>query len=202
MLTYETDLRQARAWTAAAAGDLPAARDQLEAAADLGEQIGDLIGATSALHGLARLGHARDVATRLAVLATQVDGDLVTARATYASAVAARDYQTLGKVSGDFEDMGAMLYAARDAAAAEQKAVRLLARCEGAATPSVQIITARIRLTPGELDAAVQAAAGRSNKQIASDMQLSIRTVESHLQRAYEKLGVSGRHELAGALQE
>jgi hypothetical protein len=25
-------------------------------------------------------------------------------------------------------------------------------------------------------------------------------TVESHLQRAYEKLGISGRHELAGAL--
>jgi DNA-binding CsgD family transcriptional regulator len=218
MLTYETDLRQARAWTAAAAGDLPAARDQLEAAADLGEQIGDLIGATSALHGLARLGHARDVATRLAVLATQVDGDLVTARATYASAVAARDYQALGKVSGDFEDMGAMLYAAeasaeaavllrragqpRDAAAAEQKAAWLLARCEGAATPSVQIITARVRLTPGELDAAVQAAAGRSNKQIASDMQLSVRTVESHLQRAYDKLGVSGRHGLADALRE
>jgi FixJ family two-component response regulator len=108
--------------------------------------------------------------------------------ATGWSAVAARDYQALGKVSGDFEDMGAMLYAAeasaeaavllrragqpRDAAAAEQKAARLLARCEGAATPSVQIITARVRLTPGELDAAMQAAAGRSNKQIASDMQL------------------------------
>jgi DNA-binding CsgD family transcriptional regulator len=218
MLTYETDLRQARAWTAAAAGDLPAAREGLEAAADLGERIGDLIGATSALHGVSRLGHARDAATRLAALATQVDGDLVTARATYASAAAARDSQALAMVSGDFEDMGAMLYAAeasaeaavllrragqaRHAAALEQKAVRLLARCEGAATPPVQIITARVRLTPGELDAAVQAAAGRSNKQIASHMQLSVRTVESHLQRAYEKLGVSGRHELADALRE
>jgi len=62
MLTYETDLRQARAWTTAAGGDLPAARDQLEAAADLGEEIGDLIGASSALHGLAtRLRHTRDL---------------------------------------------------------------------------------------------------------------------------------------------
>ena len=59
------------------------------------------------------------------------------------------------------------------------------------------------REDPGQLlDAAVQAAAGRSNKQIASDMQLSVRTVESHLQRAYDKLGVSGRHELADALRE
>jgi len=32
-------------------------------------------------------------------------------------------------------------------------------------------------------------------------MHLSVRTVESHLQRAYEKLGVSGRHELAEALR-
>jgi DNA-binding CsgD family transcriptional regulator len=120
--------------------------------------------------------------------------------------VAARDSQALGKVSGDFEDMGAMLYAAeasaeaavllrragqaRDAAAVEQKAARLLARCEGAATPPVQIITARVRLTPGELDAAVQAAAGRSNKQIASDMQLSVRTVESHLQRVRQARGL------------
>jgi DNA-binding CsgD family transcriptional regulator len=31
-------------------------------------------------------------------------------------------------------------------------------------------------------------------------MQLSVRTVESHLQRAYEKLGISGRHKLASAL--
>jgi DNA-binding CsgD family transcriptional regulator len=59
-----------------------------------------------------------------------------------------------------------------------------------------------VRLTPGELDAAVQAATGQSNKQIASDMHLSVRTVESHLQRVYEKLGVSGRHELAEALRD
>jgi DNA-binding CsgD family transcriptional regulator len=77
----------------------------------------------------------------------------------------------------------------------------LLARCEGAVTPPVLTITARARLTPSELDAAVQAAAGRSSKQIATDLHLSVRTIESHLQRAYEKLGISGRHELADALR-
>jgi DNA-binding CsgD family transcriptional regulator len=59
-----------------------------------------------------------------------------------------------------------------------------------------------VRLTQGELDTAMLAAAGRSNKQIAAEMQLSVRTVESHLQRAYEKLGISGRHELTDALQD
>jgi DNA-binding CsgD family transcriptional regulator/DNA-binding transcriptional ArsR family regulator len=214
----ETEVLQARAWAAAAAGDLPAARRQLEAAADLGEEIGDLVGAVSALHGLARLGHARQVSARLAAVATQVDGDLMAARATYASALAARDSEALSKVAREFEGLGAILYAAeasaeaavqlrhegetRRAAAAEQKAAWLLARCEGAATPPVRFITARVRLTPGEFDTAMQAAAGRSNKQIAAEMQLSVRTVESHLQRSYEKLGISGRHELAAALRD
>ena len=217
-LLNETDLLQARAWSAVAVGDLPGARDQLEAAASLGEQIGDLIGAASALHGLARLGRARHVATRLAALAGEVDGDLVAARAAYANAIVARDSEALEKVSDSFEILGANLYAAearaeaavllrragraRDAAAAEQKAGRLLARCEGAVTPAVQAITARVFLTPAELDAARQAAAGRSSRQIAADMHLSVRTVESRLQRVYEKLGVCGRRELVGALDD
>ncbi|HWE68710.1 MAG TPA: LuxR C-terminal-related transcriptional regulator [Acidimicrobiales bacterium] len=59
---------------------------------------------------------------------------------------------------------------------------------------------ARALLTPGELDAALRAATGRSNKQIASAMYLSVRTVENRLQRVYEKLGASGRHELLEVL--
>ena len=122
------------------------------------------------------------------------------------------------KSATQFENLGTNLYAAearaeaavllrragmtRQTAVAEQKAARLLARCEGAVTPPIQTMTARVRLTPGELDTAVQAAAGRTNKQIAGDMHLSVRTVESHLQRAYEKLGVSGRRELVGALAD
>ena len=218
VLPNEADLLQARAAVAFAAGDLPAARRQLEAAADLGQEVGDLIGAARALHGLARLGHASQVAARLGALGEEVDGDLVAARAAYALALAGRDSKDLAKVSVVFEDMGANLYAAeasaegavllrragklREAAAAEQRAMRLLARCEGASTAAVATMTARVRLTPGELDAALQAAAGRTNKEIARDMYLSVRTVESHLQRAYDKLGISGRHELAEALRD
>jgi DNA-binding CsgD family transcriptional regulator len=216
VLLHETDLLQARAWTQSAAGNLTAARGQLEAAAELGEEVGDLIGAASALHGLARLGGARKVAARLAALTDDIDGDLLAARSAYANAVATRNVTALVKVAGDFEDMGTLLYAGearaeaavmlrragkpREAAAEERGAARLLARCEGAATPPVHSIRARVRLTPGELDAAVHAAAGRTNKQIASDMHLSVRTVETYLQHVYEKLGVSGRRDLAEAL--
>ena len=216
--SFKTDLLLARAWVAAAAGDLPAARARLEEAADFGQEIGHLVGAASALHGLARLGHARQVTSRLDELATQVDGDFVAARAAYANAVAARDGVALREVSDAFEGLGANLYAAeasveaavvslrggrpRDAAAHEHRAAQLLSSCEGAITPIVKTITARARLTPGELDAAVQAAAGRSNKQIASDSHMSVRTVEGHLQRVYEKLGISSRRELADALRD
>src|SRR5260370_294450 len=132
-----------------------------------------------------------------------------------AETLAAGASEALGKVAGDVEDLGTILYAAeasaeaavllrqagqtRRAAAAGQRAARLLARCEGAATPPVRFITARVRLTQGELDTAMQAAAGRANKHIAAGMQLSVRTVESHLPRAYEQLGISRRHVLAAA---
>jgi len=218
VLLDETELLQARAWAAAAGGNLPDARQLLEAAADLGQEVGDLIGTASALHGLARLGRARQVADRLAELATQIDGDLVAHRAAYAYAVATRNGSALEKVSNDFEQMGARLYAAealaeaaalkrhasdpRGAAASERKAARLLADCEGALTPPVRMIKARALLEPSELDTALQAAAGGSNKEIAAAMHLSVRTVENRLQRAYEKLGISGRHELAGALED
>ena len=104
--SIRTDLLQARAWAAAAAGDLAAARARLEEATDAGEEIGDLVGAASALHGLARLGHARQVAGRLEDLAAQVDGEFVAARAAYANAVAARDSQALHTVSASLRGTG------------------------------------------------------------------------------------------------
>ena len=140
------------------------------------------------------------------------------ARAAYTNAMAARDSAALETVSRDFAALGANLYAAealaeasviihragkaREAAAAEQKAGRLLARCEGATTPAIRAIAARVWLEPAELDTALQAASGRSNKQIASDMHPSVRTVENRLQRVYEKLGVSGRRDLGPALDD
>jgi DNA-binding NarL/FixJ family response regulator len=55
-------------------------------------------------------------------------------------------------------------------------------------------------LTPGERRVAELAAAGLSNKQVAARLYLSDRTVEAHLSRAYAKLGVGSRAQLARAL--
>ena len=43
--SFGTDLLIARAWAAAAAGDLPAARAGLQDATDLGQEVGHLVGA-------------------------------------------------------------------------------------------------------------------------------------------------------------
>jgi DNA-binding CsgD family transcriptional regulator len=216
LLRDEVDVLQARAWTAAAAGDLPGACARLHDAADLGEQIGDVVGEAAALHGLARMGRSQDVWERLADVAERIDGDLAPARAAHAAALAKGDAAALEAVSHDFEAMGADLLAAeaaadtsvalrlagqvRGSAAAERRAGKLAERCEGPVTPALHAVKARARLTPSERETAVLAAGGRTNKEIAEQLFLSPRTVENRLQRVYEKLGISGRTELDEAL--
>jgi DNA-binding CsgD family transcriptional regulator/type II secretory pathway predicted ATPase ExeA len=217
-LSYEVEVLAARAWVWAAGGDMATARRNLEVAVELGVEVGDLLGATAALHGLARMGRARQVVDQLGELSGQVDGELSRTRLTYALGAANRDSAVLEEAASHFEALGALLYAAealgesavhlrraglsREAAANQQRAARLLGRCEGAVTPFVRSIGARAQLTPAELDTALQAAAGSTDKQIAELMHLSVRTVENRLHRAYQKLGLSHRRELAEALRD
>jgi len=55
-------------------------------------------------------------------------------------------------------------------------------------------------LTPMERRVAERAAGGLSNREIAQNLFLSLRTVESHLTSAYRKLQIESRPHLAGAL--
>ncbi|HYZ97228.1 MAG TPA: AAA family ATPase [Acidimicrobiales bacterium] len=212
----EVDLLRARGWAAAAAGDLPRARQHLERAAALSDRIGDLLGEVTALHGLARIGRAREVCDRLSRVAARIDGDLAPARAAHAHALAGGDAVALDQASHDFEALGADLLAAeaaadaavahrragevREATAAERRAGTFAERCEDPVTPALQAVDVRARLTPAERETAVLAAGGRTNKEIARLLYLSSRTIENRLQRVYGKLGISGRTELAQAL--
>ena len=68
------------------------------------------------------------------------------------------------------------------------------------ALPRRRRITGRDALTPGELRVARLAAAGRSNRQIAAELFLTTKTIETHLGHVYAKLSIAGRGDLAAAL--
>jgi DNA-binding CsgD family transcriptional regulator len=70
------------------------------------------------------------------------------------------------------------------------------------ARPRRARLTGRDALTPAELRVAQLAAAGRSNREIAAELFLTLKTVETHLGRAYHKLSVPGRQHLASALAD
>jgi DNA-binding CsgD family transcriptional regulator len=57
-------------------------------------------------------------------------------------------------------------------------------------------------LTPTEREVVELAAEGMANKEIAAALKLAVHTVEVHLSRAYAKLGVRGRAQLASRLAE
>jgi DNA-binding CsgD family transcriptional regulator len=87
-------------------------------------------------------------------------------------------------------------------------AVPLVARAReelvaaGARPRRDRVATGRAALTPSELRFAHMAAEGRTNREIAQELYVAQKTVEMHLGRAYQKLGIAGRKELAAALAD
>lgn len=90
----------------------------------------------------------------------------------------------------------------RAAAAAAVLARRLLDRCGADRLTAPRVRGAEVRpLTGREQHVARLAADGLSSQEIAARLVLSVRTVDNHLQRAYAKLGVTSRGELAHMLR-
>ena len=54
----------------------------------------------------------------------------------------------------------------------------------------------RWRLTPQEVSVARLVATGRTNRQVADELVVSVKTVEYHLGNLYGKLGIRSRQEL------
>jgi DNA-binding NarL/FixJ family response regulator len=72
--------------------------------------------------------------------------------------------------------------------------------CEACGKPipaGLDALAADHRLTRRELQVAWCAASGSTNQEIAEHLCVSARTVEGHLQRCYEKLGLHSRTRLA-----
>jgi DNA-binding CsgD family transcriptional regulator len=97
----------------------------------------------------------------------------------------------LGAALRTFEELGCAPWAARTRAELGAAGAPV-AGSTAAATPD-----AFADLTPQELQITQLAAQGMSNRDIAAQLFLSPRTVAYHLYKAYPKLGVSSRGELA-----
>jgi ATP/maltotriose-dependent transcriptional regulator MalT len=203
------------AWTAAVTGSLPRARDLLLHGARSLEARGHHAMEAWLLHDSCRLGH-RGASARLTDLAAICDGDLVPAWAAHAAALDADRAADLIDAADRFERVGAPMFAAeaataathalqrdrdqRGAAAMRNRASTFLAACESPKTPALVTAESPVPLTAREREICTLAAAGVSSPEIASKLYLSVRTVNNHLQRAYTKLGVTNRRELADAL--
>lgn len=213
------ELLLARGWVEAALGNVPGARRHFEEAVGVGGRIGDLLGVVTGIHNLARVGFVdAQWASRLTHVLKFVEGDYAKVCAVHVQGLLDRDVDRLESASNLFEAAGAKLLAAevaadagriareagdsRRAAAADFRSAALLSACDGAVLIGRRGGTSREGLTRAEQEAALLAAAGRSNRSIADELCLSVRTIEGRLQRVYTKLGVSSREELAVKLAE
>jgi DNA-binding CsgD family transcriptional regulator len=211
------ELALGRAWASVAGGELVVARDILVAGAERAASAGHVPAAAWLWHDAARLGGHHRAAPILGALASATDSALVAARAEHAAALVANDGERLEATGDRFASIGADLLAAealcaaadvwrrrqdrRRAAALDVRVDVLAARCEGARTPGLTRSRTVVPLTNREREIAVLAAAGRSSRVIAERLYLSVRTVDNHLSRIYDKLGVSRRVDLASALE-
>ena len=90
--------------------------------------------------------------------------------------------ESLDEATAVFDTLGARAWA--------QRARSESARVGGRAPSSAE-------LTPTERRVAELAAAGKANKEIAAELHVTVRTVETHLTKIYAKLGIRRRGELA-----
>ena len=207
---------RAIAWLEASRGDLAAARRRLGPVADRMAHDGVLVFEAALRHDLVRFGEPAAAADRLQELTGLVEGPLVRAMADHAVGAARGDADVLRSSLDQFEAIGSLVLAAetaadladvlrrggdaRRAAAATQRMARLAEQAEDARTQPLRRGTGAEPLTSREREVALLAASGMATKDIAARLVLSPRTVDTHLDRIYRKLGVAGRAELADAL--
>lgn len=148
-------------------------------------------------------------------LAPRVRGVLFEAMLGHLRGVAEGDGERLLIAAESFERQRSLLYAAECAAqaadllredsrrAATRRAAaqvrELRARLGAVTTPILGGWSAPVALTPREEQVASLVAEGLSSAEVGERLAISSRTVEAHLQRVYDKLGVNRRADLIGA---
>jgi DNA-binding NarL/FixJ family response regulator len=214
--THDVRTEWARAWIDLASHHRDAAVARLEGAAARAESAGARLVAASLWH-LALLAHpSRRLARRLRAVAEESTSAVADAWIAQAAAIEARDPAALldsaerlaaigfAHSASEIAGAAAALAASQGLPAVAERATRAGARwragCDGAIRLTVVPDVPAARLSPRQQQIAELAAEGRTAKEIAAVLGLSIRTVENHLQAAFERLGVNRRGDLAEAL--
>jgi DNA-binding CsgD family transcriptional regulator len=215
-LAIGPQLLRARAWAVVAGGSVAEAVDGLLLDAARCRTASAFVGELGLLHDVARLGRPALVADRVAEVVAGMDDLLPALVLAHVVAIRDDDGPGLERVAEQFAALGAAVLEAEawaQASGAHQRAghparanavaVRsrvVAARCEGARTPGMSLGAPAPELTRREREVVGLAAGGLGDRAIAAQLALSTRTVETHLSRAYAKLGVTGRADLAAAL--
>jgi DNA-binding CsgD family transcriptional regulator len=156
------------------------------------------------------------VASRVRELADELSLPLADAVARHAESLAAKDGEGLLAASADYRALGDRVTAADAAAQAavafshsQQRRRRLYAaaiaqglaeECGGLCTPALRSPTGH-PLTERQREIVELAVAGMSNKEIATRLFMSVRSVEGHLYRACQRVGANSRDELAAIIK-
>jgi len=202
----------ATAWISAATGAVTRAIGEARSAAVTAASRGQPAREVLCLQTATRFGDTTTI-TRLDELVRVVGGARAPVAARHAAALAAGDGDGLMAVSASYEEIGDLL-AAVDAAAQASVALRaanrrgsalgatnrareLSRRCGDVHTPSLSDAAAPAVFTGRMREVVMLAGSGLTNREIATRLQLSVRTVEGHLYRAAGRVGARDRNELA-----
>jgi DNA-binding CsgD family transcriptional regulator/chromosome segregation and condensation protein ScpB len=210
-----TEMERSLAWQHVAIGNLDAARAALHLVVEQANREEFLPTAMFAAHDLTRLGD-RDGAAVIRERVARFDSGWATPYRTMATGLIDGDEEAYRRAGEGFEAIGVWLHAAeawcagsvllrdrgrhRSGRAFAERAHGALERCEGVRSPTLLGLTDTVVLTPRERQVAMAAAAGTTTKQIANDLELSPRTVDNLLSRAYQKMGINRRGDLREAL--
>ncbi|MFC5816895.1 LuxR C-terminal-related transcriptional regulator [Nonomuraea harbinensis] len=201
-------------WALVLAGDREGAGVVLRRRAEEALAVGNVLMATEFLHVDIRFNPSAATVARLRKIAENADGELFGLLADHAAALVDQDLCGMNRVSAAFERRGyhgfaleaaatgATFRGGREVNALARRTQRLLGEHQGAWPEWLPPPRSSPVLTCREKQISELAASGMETAAIARALSVSPRTVENHLQRAYDKLGIHRRTELAAALAE
>lgn len=214
-LFMHTALALADGWAMAASGHLTEAVASAQEAARLARDRGQPTHELACIQAAAQWGDASQAA-RARELADELSLPLAAAIAAHAAALHAGDGEGLLAASAAYREIGDRATAA-DAAAqasvafdegqhhrrgmyAAALARELADECGGLHTPALRTPTG-IKLSGRQRDVVELVVAGLSNRDIAEQLVMSVRTVEGHVYRACQRVGAQSREELASIIR-